>query len=178
MFWRRQTQTNSPEPPATADEAVDLLPGGAAGAQFALGLKFASAPDDDRDYSQALQYYLKAAAGHHPLAQFNLGIMYSLGQGVPRDPNQACEWFRVAAEHGDAGAQYQLARLYERAALETSGPHAAEFRTEAWKWYRLAAAQGYGEAEMALHTLSLRIPRHEAEEARRRAESFRPGIGA
>jgi TPR repeat protein len=116
---------------------------GNAEAQFHLGLHYASGEGPTQDYTQAVQWYLKAADQHHALAQFNLGIMYSLGQGVPPDQAEAGRWFGQAAQLGDAGAQYNLGLNHYRASLHGLEQDAPESRIEAYKWFALAAAQGY-----------------------------------
>lgn len=111
--------------------------------QFKMGLKFASPEGGAQDYGQAAEWYRKAAEQSHSLAQFNLGVMYAQGQGVAQDEAQSLVWFGKAAEQGDAGAQFHLGRTNHRASLQGTSEAAPESRIEAYKWYNLAAAQGY-----------------------------------
>ena len=55
------------------------------------------------DYSQAAQWYRKAAQQGFALSQNNLGLMYGKGRGVPRDYVRAHMWHNLAASQGDKG---------------------------------------------------------------------------
>ncbi|HKW29607.1 MAG TPA: tetratricopeptide repeat protein [Verrucomicrobiae bacterium] len=127
---------------------------GDAEVQFSMGLKFASNPGAAQDYQQAAEWYHKAAEQNHSLAQFNLGVMYAQGQGVTRDAAQSAVWFGKAARSGDAGAQYHLGDSCHRASIVQLSAEASESRIEAYKWYRLAAVQGYGNSIMAWSNLT------------------------
>jgi len=110
--------------------------------QFRMGLKFAG-EGPAQDYVQAAEWYRKAAGQSHTLAQFNLGMMCANGQGMARDDAQSVIWFTQAAQSGDAGAQFNLGRNFHRASFIELPPAATQSRIEAYKWYHLAAAQGY-----------------------------------
>ena len=125
--------------------------------QFGMGLKFASSGGAARDYAQAAEWYRKAADQSHSLAQFNLGMMYARGQGMVRDEAQSVIWFGKAARLGDAGAQFNLGRSCHRASLSKSPEDASESRIEAYKWYRLAAEQGYEGSHTGYETLAFSI---------------------
>jgi hypothetical protein len=127
---------------------------GDAEVQFGMGLKFATDPGAAQDYRQAAEWYHKAAEQNHSLAQFNLGVMYAQGQGVARDVAQSAVWFGKAARLGDAGAQYHLGDSCHRASIVQLSAEASESRIEAYKWYRLAAVQGYGNSIMAWSNLT------------------------
>ncbi len=58
-----------------------------------------------------------------------------------REREQAFAWCRHAAQAGHLGAQYHLATFYK------SGIGTPEDRTEALRWYKLAAGRGHEEAE-------------------------------
>ncbi len=60
------------------------------------------------DYTQAVDWYRRAAECGDVQAQCNLGVCYKYGAGVPQDFAQAVNWFRKAAEHGDVQAQRNL----------------------------------------------------------------------
>lgn len=146
-------------------------------AQFALGMTYGSGPAGLRDLPRARQWLERAAGQEHVLAQFNLAQMHAAGQGGEPDPVAAEHWLRRAAAHGDPGAQYQLGLRCQRAGYQTNRPAAAEARIEAFKWFELSAAQGYGPAATARETLNLSLHRAELAEARRRAGAF-PGAVA
>ena len=118
-------------------------------AQFGLGLKFANGKGVAQDYVQAANWYRKAAEQSHALAQFNLGTMYATGQGVAQDKAQSAVWFDKAAHLGDAGAQFNLGKSCHRASFGGLAKDAPEARIEAYKWYRLAAVQGYQGSDAA-----------------------------
>ena len=145
---------------------------GDAEVQFNMGLKFANGAGATRDYALAAESYHKAADQSHSLAQFNLGMMYAHGQGVSRDAAQAVMWFGRAARLGDAGAQFNLGESCHRASLQGARKDAPESRIEAYKWYRLAAAQGYLDSETAYTTLTLNMTREDVAAGNRRVAEF------
>jgi len=143
--------------------------------QFKLGLKCAGGQGAAQDYPQAAAWYRKAAEQNHSLAQLNLGMMYAHGQGVARDSLQSRMWLGKAAQQGDAGAQFHLGNNCHRASFSQSAPDASESRIEAYKWYRLAAAQGYQDSEMAHATLTLNMTRADVVAGNQRIAAFEVG---
>jgi TPR repeat protein len=143
--------------------------------QFNLGLKFATDKGAAQDYRQAAEWYRKAAAQNHCLAQFNLGVMYAQGQGVTRDAAQSAVWFDRAAKQGDAGAQFHLGDNCQRASFKQAPAEAAESRIEAYKWYRLAAAQGYADSAGAWTNLTLNMTRADVAAGNQRVAAFEIG---
>jgi TPR repeat protein len=168
--WYRKLFSRSQKPdrevtPAHADyEDADV--------QFGMGLKFASGEGAAQDFVQAAQWYRKAADQNHSLAQFNLGTMYANGQGMIRDNGQSVIWFGKAAQLGDAGAQFSLGKSCHRASLNGIPDDAPESRIEAYKWYRLAAAQGYDGSGTACTTLILNMTRQDVANGDRRVAEF------
>ena len=71
-------------------------------------------------------------------AQYELGMRYYKA----KDYKRAIDCFRIVAEQGDAKAQYSLGVMYD------DGD-----KTEAMKWYRKAAQQGYIPAQKVLNSL-------------------------
>jgi len=152
---------------------------GDAEAQFALGLKFASAGPAVLDYSKAAHWYLLAANQHHALAQFNLGLMFADGQGVAQDDAKSLMWMRTAALQGDAGAQYHLGMRHRRDSFEGLAKDALESNLEAYKWFHLAAAQGYRASDTARDGIAIRLTHEQVVEGNHRANaclSKRPDI--
>jgi TPR repeat protein len=141
--------------------------------QYGLGVKFANGKGADQDYAQAAEWYRKAAEQSHPLAQFNLGVMYAHGQGVARDDAQSADWFDKAAQQGDAGAQYHLGKSCHRASLRVT-ENAPECRIEAYKWYQLAAAQGYQGSHAACAAVILHMTREDVAAGDARVAGFTP----
>jgi TPR repeat protein len=143
--------------------------------QFGMGLKFANRAGAARDYLQAAEWYRKAAAQNHSLAQFNLATMYANGQGVARDYAESTLWFGRAAQLGDAGAQFNLGRNCHRASLRGLPEAALESKIEAYKWYRLAAAQGYQDSDTASATLIVNMTRADVVAGNHRVAAFKLG---
>jgi hypothetical protein len=147
-------------------------PPGDVEAFYRQGFKFANGEGVARDYTQAADWYLKAATQDHSAAQFNLGLLYWQGQGVPRNEATALLWLRRAAELGHAGAQYQVGLRRHRAGKSSPEPEASECRVEAFKWLQLAMAQGHYESRAAREFLALDMTREEVAEGGRRAGAF------
>jgi TPR repeat protein len=161
-----------PARPSSAPERTQTAATkGDADAQFALGFLLAAGPVP-QDYAQALLWYQKAADQNHYLAQFNLAQMYALGQGMPRSDSMALMWLRRSANGGDAGAQFNLGERYVRASVDGSQMDAAECRVEAYKWFTLAAAQNYRDAQVRSDSATIRMTREEVTEGNRRVKTF------
>ncbi|KAF9079123.1 hypothetical protein BGX23_005018, partial [Mortierella sp. AD031] len=58
-----------------------------------------------QNYSQAIEWYLRAANRGNTTAQYHLGRMYHHGKGVPQDYSKAMEWYLKAADQGNAVAR-------------------------------------------------------------------------
>ena len=128
--------------PSALREFLPLANGGNAHAQFALGVMYYEGEGVPKDYSQAENWYRKAAEQGFAPAQNNLGLMYDNGSypQVPIDHSEAEIWYRKAAEQGFAEAQFHLGRLYYK------GNVVPEDYSKAEAWYRKAAAQGHLQA--------------------------------
>ncbi len=165
----------SPSPTSGPETASAKINYGDAEVQFGMGLKFATDTGAAQDYRQAAEWYHRAAEQDHLLAQFNLGVMYAQGQGVARDAAQSGLWFDKAARLGDAGAQFHLGDSCQRASFKQAPAEAMESRIEAYKWYRLAAAQGYRDSEKAWITLILNMTRADVIVGNQRVAAFEIG---
>jgi TPR repeat protein len=144
-------------------------------AQFSLGLRYANAKGAAQDYAQAEHWYLKAAEQNHPLAHFNLGMMHANGQGMPTDRVKSLSWIQKAADLGDAGAQYSLGVTHHRAVLAGRSVNFSQSRIDAYKWFSLAAAQGYKGGETACDLVNLDMTQADVVEGRRRIAAFNAG---
>ena len=160
--------------PLTVPESTQVLADrGVADAQFSLGLSFASGAGAAQDFAQAASWYLKAAEQSHALAQFNLGRMYALGQGLPCDAAQSLMWIEKSANLGDAGAQFNLGQTHQRTSLRRpSGTGSSAEQICAYKWFRLAADQGYAGSEAAWENMNLRMSREDVLEGNRSVAAF------
>ena len=65
------------------------------------------------DYSEAVEWFRKAAEQGYADAQIYLGNCYYNGWCVPQDYSEAVKWYRKAAEQGNEYAKEQLQRLKE-----------------------------------------------------------------
>lgn len=165
LFSRRR-------PCATFESTRAAAQVGDAEAQFALGLKYSVENRASGDLEQAAHWYEKAADQNHALAQFNLSIMHARGQGIPRNDALSLKWTRRAAEGGDAGAQHALGTRYTRKGMDSLEVDPAESRIEAYKWFHLAAAQGYQGSATACEHATHGMSRDEVTESNRRAAVF------
>jgi S1-C subfamily serine protease len=90
----------------------------------------------EKNPTEALKWYQKAAEQSNNLAQFQLGVMFDIGDGVAKDYTEAAKWYRKAAEQGNDSAQCDLAEMLE------SGRGVETNQTEAVDWYQRSAEQG------------------------------------
>ena len=170
LSWYRRLfpRPHPPEPAATRTAAEE----GDADTQFALGLKYSTGGEASQDFVQAARWYQKAADQNHALAQFNLGLMLAKGEGVPADDAKALVWIRKAAEGGDAGAQHSLGTRYHRGSIDRLQMNSVECRVEAYKWFSLAAAQGYRGSAAARDGIALGMTREDVAEGNQRVATF------
>lgn len=96
---------------------------------------------DRKAYSEALEYYTKAAGQGDAWVLYRLGFMYRNGLGTARDNAQAAFFFSKAAELGYAVAQCNLGYLYNNG-LGVEKDHA-----KAFELYSRAAEQDYAIAQ-------------------------------
>jgi TPR repeat protein len=143
---------------------------GDAEAQFRLGVYYSNLKT--HDYPQAFHWFSLAATQNHSLAQFNIGVMCTHGQGMPKDDVKALQWFQKAADLGDCGAQYQLGNIHQRFSFSGTTSNATESRIEAYKWFHIAAAQGYFGAQTAYETLTKSMSTSDVADAERRVSAF------
>jgi TPR repeat protein len=111
--------------------------GGDPEAQFRVGLAYDAGIEVKRDYSQAADWYRKAANGGNPGAQNNLAGLYSRGLGVPQSDVEALRWYMRAAAIGYPAAQNNLGFLY------AEGRGVLGNDETAVSWYRKAASKDY-----------------------------------
>ena len=168
--WYRRLFSDSRKPiPETATLNTDYQD---ADVQFGMGLKFANSEGGAQDYAQAVEWYRKAADQSHPLAQFNLAMMYAKGQGVACNNAESVIWLGKAARQGDAGAQFYLGKNCHRNSLTGAPEQASESRIEAYKWFQLAAAQGYRGSVAACTPVILGMTHADVAVAARRVAEF------
>ena len=159
-------------PLASRKETMAAAEHGDPEAQFALGLRYSAGIEAGPDLVQAAYWYRKAADQDHTLAQFHLGIMFANGQGLAQSDATAVLWIRKSAEGGDAGAQFNLGSRYHRHSMDRAQMDCAESRVEAYKWFHLAAAQGYKGSAAACERVALGMTREEVEDGNERVAAF------
>ena len=115
--------------------------------QNTLGYMYENGIDVERNYSDALFWYKKAAEQGNANAQVNLGRMYKDGLGVERNYSEAFSWFKKSAEQGNSNAQFFLGLLY------MDGFGVEQNYTEAFSWYKKSAEQGVAGAQCNLGLL-------------------------
>jgi uncharacterized protein len=120
---------------------------GVAGAQFGLGVMYATGNGVPPDYGVAASWFHKAAEQSYPAAEFELGRLYVDGHGVKKDFSAALNWFHMAANQGYADGQYALGVMYE------NGQGVVQDSATAAGWYRSAAIQDNPTAQYALGIL-------------------------
>jgi hypothetical protein len=102
---------------------------------------------DNKQYKEAIEWFLKAANQNHTGAQAYLGRMYSfVGYDVEQDKERGAYWFKMAAENGDASSQHTIADFYRYSMLGFF-PYDP---IKAAKWYQKAAEQGYPDSQFRL----------------------------
>ena len=100
-----------------------------------------------QDYTEALNWFRKAATGGYDEAQNNIGWLYQNGWGAKQDYSEAMTWYRKAAEQGNARACMNLGFLYD------GGLGVKQDYSEAATWYQTAAQHGNVKAQVHLGLL-------------------------
>ena len=113
-------------------------------AEFNLGVMHAEGQGVTQDYSQALEWFRRAADQNFAPAQFQLGVLYYDGQGVAQNYGRAADWFRRAASHNHVQAIFNLGIMYREGQGVLANPTAAAH------WYLLAAKQNFPPAQFRL----------------------------
>ena len=116
-------------------------------AQYSLGNVYFRGEGVDRDYAEALEWYLKAADQGNVSAQVAVGAMYAKGRGTKQDYAEANRWFFSAGNKGNAFAQFNMGTAYENG-LGIQADH-----TQAFKWFLRAAENGIARAQYIVGTM-------------------------
>ena len=147
----------------------DKAEAGDAEAQFTLATIFDLGVDVPKNYAESGKWYLKAANQGLAEAQFKLGVRYfEYGKQAKENYTTAFSWFYKAANQGIAAAQYNVGLMYQL------GRGVPTNRVEGYKWYNIAAAQGFTKAAAAREILDSELSRNEVLEAEQRAVAFVP----
>jgi len=105
-------------------------------AQFHLGQRFAQGKGVEKDETQAVYWFHRAADLGHAEAQRNLAFAFLSGKGIVKNQAEGVRRLRIAAEAGDVPARRQLGYHY------ATGTGVPKDENEAVHWFRLAADQG------------------------------------
>ena len=137
-------------------------------AQYRLAKLYERGEGVETDLAAARQWTERAAAAGNRRAMHDLGVYFARGEGAPLDEAAAFRWFRQAAELGVADSQYNLGVLYQQG----RGVNASA--SEALFWFLVAARQGDQDAGARATALEAQLPQIQVQQARARAEAFRP----
>ena len=78
-----------------------LATSGNIGAEYSLAMRYANGDGTKQDYSQARQWFLRAAEGGHIRAQSKAAACFWAGKGGPQDYSKAYFWALLAQAGGD-----------------------------------------------------------------------------
>ena len=67
-----------------------------------------------RDYRQAMNWYMQAAAQNRPEAEYKVGSLYEHGYGVAPNQAQAIAWYQRSDQHGYPDAHDALKALEQQ----------------------------------------------------------------
>jgi hypothetical protein len=126
------------------EELTAKAEAGDADSEYRLGLCYYNGEGVDKDFSEAVKWYRKAAEQNYAKAQNDLGYCYGKGQGVTKDEVEAVKWYRKAAKQNLAAAQCNLAVCYY------NGRGMPKDHVTARQWFREAAEQNYANAQYML----------------------------
>ena len=163
--WYRKAANQGNEEASRRLPLVELkynAQAGNADAQYKLALAYENGDGMEKDPSEAVQWFRKAAEQGHAESQYRTGL-FCADNGV-QDLSEAATWLRKAvaqghvgaskilkivemklsAQAGNADAQYELAQAYE------TGNGLEKDPSEAFKWYLKAAEQGHPAAQYQL----------------------------
>jgi TPR repeat protein len=120
---------------------------GSAKAQSYVGSMYESGRGIERNYTEAIRWFLLAAEQSDLYSQSHLGYLYDKGLGAARDEKVAAQWYAKAADQGDAWSQARLASMYR------DGRGIAQDLQRAVGLFAKAADQGNAWAQMNLGLL-------------------------
>lgn len=123
------------------DDLLEKAEAGDPDTQYSLGLAYQEGRGTEKDWSQAIAWYKKAAEQGEVNALYTLGYMGHHKIGMERNFDAAAVWYRKAGDAGHPKAMFELARFYTRGlSVERNFP-------EAVKWIEKAANRGMFEAQ-------------------------------
>jgi pilus assembly protein CpaE len=141
---------------------------GHAQAQYSMAKIYERGEGVQADAAVARQWTERAAVGGHSRAMHDLGVYYARTGANAENDAAAFRWFRQAAERGVADSQYNLGIFYQQ------GRSVSEDPAEALFWFTLAARDGDEAAALRVTALQEQLTAVQVENARARAQAFRP----
>jgi hypothetical protein len=153
---------------------------GSAEAQTNLGIFHELGHFAPQDFNEAPRWFRLAAGQDCCAAQNRMIVGILAGRFIPLDPDEGWKWYqmeerfscikptRKGAERGDASEQWMFGIFHE------TGFGVQRDLIEAYKWFRLAAAQGNELAVARLAAVSAAITTGLIREGERRACEFKP----
>jgi TPR repeat protein len=120
---------------------------GSAKAQSYVGSMYESGRGVERNYTEAIRWFLMAAEHSDPYSQSHVGYLYEKGLGTARDEKVAAQWYAKAAEQGNDYSEARLASMYR------DGRGVAQDFQQAANWFSKAADQGSTWAQVNLGLL-------------------------
>ena len=168
MVSAQQTNSNV----SATDKIADLrmkAENGDVRSQYELGVAFDFGKLGlEKNYTEAVKWFRKAAEQNNAAAQDNLGQCYAAGEGVEQDYAGAAKWYRKAAEQNDNSAQYDLGLCY------ANGEGVSKNYAEAYKWWTLAADQNNSDAKKYLSVLAGNMSPDQIAEGQKLVQNFVP----
>ena len=133
------TQAATPNPDTTIPYKK-----GYAQAQHDLATMYAKGHGVEKNFKEALKWFLRAAEQGIAESQFSLGLAYFKGNGVKQNFKESAKWYRMAADQGFARAQNVLAEMFNDGKGVSKNPEMA------WRLTMASAQQGYAIAQADL----------------------------
>jgi len=100
-----------------------------------------------KQFTEAVDWYRKAADQGDPEGRVRMGNMYRIGMGVQQDYAEAVRYYRLAAEQGNPNGQNALAFMYQQ------GLGVTQDYAEAARLLQLSANQGNSTGQYDLGSL-------------------------
>ena len=117
---------------------------GDATAAVVLGIAYEEGIHVQKDETEAVRWFERAAAAGNAEVAHHLGILYETGRLVPQNYTEAAEWYRKAAALGFAPSQCNLGNFYRK------GLGVPRDFDQAAKWYEVAARGGDAQSQSNL----------------------------
>ncbi|KAF9208724.1 hypothetical protein BGZ49_007798 [Haplosporangium sp. Z 27] len=107
------TQANGQKRIDLIDKELELAKRGDVVAQLRIAELYFEGIGFMKDYSQAVNWYMKAANQGNAEGEYNVGYMYQHGYGVKQDYSKAMEWYLKAADKDYTRAQTNIGYMYQ-----------------------------------------------------------------